>query len=46
MDPELARQFGDRPIALDRRQRNLRFEPGVVLLPLPFISCSCAIGAF
>src|SRR5271156_2073651 len=35
MNPELARQFGDRPIALDRRQRHLRLERRVVLLPCP-----------
>src|SRR5271163_4271453 len=34
-EPELARQFGDRPIALDRRQRHLRLERRVVLLPCP-----------
>src|SRR5271170_7084695 len=35
MNPELARQVGDRPIALDRRQRHLRLERRVVLLPCP-----------
>src|SRR5271168_3916498 len=35
MNPELARQFGDRPIALDRRERHLRLERRVVLLPCP-----------
>jgi len=45
MDPELTGQLGDRPILLDR-QRNLRFERPVVLLPCPFMSCSRAIGAF
>ena len=35
MDPELTRQFGDRPVAFDRRQRHLGLEPRVVLLPCP-----------
>jgi len=35
MDPELTRQLGDRPVASDRRQRHLRFERPVVLLPCP-----------
>src|SRR5690348_17782014 len=35
MNPELTRQFGDRPIAPDRRQRHLRLERRVVLLPCP-----------
>src|SRR5260370_40280248 len=35
MNPELTRQFGDRPIPLDRRQRHLRFERPVVLLACP-----------
>src|ERR1700730_9884711 len=35
MDPELARQLGDRPIPLDRRQRHLRLERPVVLLACP-----------
>src|ERR1700692_622326 len=36
-DPELTRQLGHRPVALDRRQRHLRLEPRVVFLcPTPF----------
>src|SRR5437868_6554412 len=35
MDPKLARQLGDRPVALDRRQRHFRLEPRVVLLACP-----------
>src|SRR5271166_4232964 len=33
VNPELARQLGDRPVTLHRRQRHLRFERRVVLLP-------------
>jgi len=33
MDPELARQLGDRPFLLDRRRRYVRPERRVVLLP-------------
>src|ERR1700757_1882068 len=33
MNPERARQLGDRSIAPDRRQRHLRLECRVVLLP-------------
>ena len=36
MNPELTRQLGDRPVPLDRRQRHLRLERRVVLLPCPF----------
>src|ERR1700730_14528842 len=36
MNPELTRQFGDRPGALDRRERHLRLERRIVLLPCPF----------
>src|SRR3984893_17370135 len=35
MNPELTRQLGDRPVTPDRRQRHLRLEPRVVLLPCP-----------
>src|SRR5207302_1451451 len=35
MNPELTRQLGDRPVPLDRRQRHLRLERRVVLLPCP-----------
>src|ERR1700681_3782032 len=35
MDPELPRQLGDGPVALDRRQRHLGLEPRAVLLPCP-----------
>jgi hypothetical protein len=35
MNPKLARQLGDRPVALDRRQRHLRLERRVVLLSCP-----------
>ena len=35
MDPELARQLGDRRIAPDRRQRHLRLERRVVFLSCP-----------
>src|SRR4029077_6617936 len=35
MNPEFTRQLGDRPVPSDRRQRHLRFEPRVVLLPCP-----------
>jgi len=35
VNPELTRQFSDRPIALDRRERHLRLERRVVLLPCP-----------
>src|SRR5689334_6086396 len=35
MDPELSRQLGDGPVALDRRQRHLGLEPRAVLLPCP-----------
>src|SRR6266404_486340 len=35
MDPELTRQLGDRSVPRDRRQRHLRFERRVVLLPYP-----------
>src|SRR3984893_2627064 len=33
MNPEMTRQLGDRPVAFHRRQRYLRLEPRVVLLP-------------
>src|SRR5208337_279423 len=33
VNPELARQLGNRPVTLHRRQRHLRFERRVVLLP-------------
>src|SRR5258708_2782587 len=35
MNPELTRQFGDRPIPLDRRQRHLGLARPVVLLACP-----------
>jgi hypothetical protein len=35
MNPELACQLGDRPVALDRRQRHLRLKRRVVLLACP-----------
>jgi hypothetical protein len=35
MNPELARQLGDRSVALDRCQGHLRLECRVVLLPCP-----------
>jgi hypothetical protein len=37
MDPELTRQLGDRPVPPDRRQRHLRLERQVVLLPYPLV---------
>src|SRR5437899_13064564 len=36
VNPELTGQLGNRPVALDRRQRHLRLERRVVLLPCPF----------
>src|SRR5437762_12157038 len=36
VNPELTGQIGNRPVALDRRQRHLRLERRVVLLPCPF----------
>jgi hypothetical protein len=35
MNAELTRQLGDRPVPSDRRQRHLRLERRVVLLPCP-----------
>ena len=35
MNLKLTRQLGDRPVPPDRRQRHLRLERGVVLLPCP-----------
>jgi len=35
MNPKLTGQLGDRPIALHRRQRHLRLEGRIVLLPDP-----------
>ena len=35
VDPELHRQLGDGPVALDCRQRHLRLESRAVLLPCP-----------
>src|SRR5437764_9953352 len=35
VDPEMHRQLGDRPVALDCRQRHLRLERPAVLLPCP-----------
>src|SRR5213079_173691 len=35
VDPEMHRQLGDSPVALDRRQRHLRLEPRTVLLACP-----------
>jgi hypothetical protein len=35
VNPERARQLGDRPVALDRRQRHLRLERRLVFLPCP-----------
>src|SRR5260370_7151966 len=35
MNPELARQLGDRSVALDRSQAHLRLDSPVVLLPFP-----------
>ena len=44
MDPELTRQLGDRPVALDRRQRRRRIKPALYFLGVPFVLCSRAIG--
>src|ERR1700723_3672646 len=41
MNPKLARQLGDRPVPLDRRQRHLRLERRVVLLPCPLLLIMC-----
>ena len=54
IDPELTRQLGDRPLALDRRQRHLRPRPSpgqalnaeLCFFRVRFMSCSCATGAF
>src|ERR1700730_15219317 len=46
MDPELARQFGDRPVALYRCQRHLGLECRVVLLPCSLHVLLRATGAF
>src|SRR5438477_3250901 len=35
VDPEMHRQLGDGPVALDCRQRHLRLESRAVLLPCP-----------
>src|SRR5438309_7726265 len=35
VDPEMHRQLGDGPVALDCRQRHLRLERRAVLLPCP-----------
>src|SRR5436190_10158422 len=35
VDPEMHRQLGHRPVALDCRQRHLRLESRAVLLPCP-----------
>jgi hypothetical protein len=32
MNPVIARQLGNRPVASERRQRHLRLEPRTVLL--------------
>jgi hypothetical protein len=54
MDPELARQLGDRPVAPGLRRGKLliaasatfALNPALCFLRVPFMSCSCAIGAF
>jgi hypothetical protein len=53
MKPELARRLGH-PVIPDRRQHHLRLRPApgqtlnpaLCFLRVPFMSCSCAIGAF
>jgi hypothetical protein len=46
MDPELARQFGDRPGPLSLPSTTLALNPALCFFRVRFMSCSCATGAF
>src|SRR5207302_3554579 len=45
VDPEMHRQLGDGPVALDCRQRHLRLERRTVLLPCPLHIPAPALSA-
>src|SRR5947209_14936519 len=45
VDPEMQRQLGDGPVALDCRQRHLRLERRTVLLPCPLHIPAPALSA-
>ena len=46
MNPEIARQPGDRPVALIAASVTFALNPALCFLRAPFMSCSRAIGAF
>src|SRR3954466_7073977 len=46
VDPEMHRQLGDGPVALDCRQRHLRLERRTVLLPCPLHIPAPALSSF